>query len=74
MISTSSTGTGVFKNFPKLMTDGTHVVLFVDTGEGTVIHKKKLVGTWLVGDHRAEWVMSKFKDTDEAITLCSKES
>lgn len=56
------------------MTDGTHVVLFVDTRVGTVIHKKKLVGTWMVGDHSVSWVMSKFKDTDEAITLCSKEA
>lgn len=73
MIGTSSTGNDTPKVFPKLMTDGVHVVLFTKEKRGTIVHKKKCVGTRFVGDCKSNWVMHTFRDTDEIITLCSKE-
>ena len=61
------------KSFPKLMKSSTCVVLFTHSNKGTVVHKLKLDGAYIVGYHTAEWDMSRFKDTDETVTLCSAE-
>jgi hypothetical protein len=61
------------RSFPKVMTRSQYTVLFTKSGVGTVIHKNALEGTYMVGDHQDTWNMSDFKDTDNKITITSKE-
>ena len=77
MISSSSTADKKkeARSFPKLMKGGGYTVLFLNTCCGTVIHKGKTTTgkVYTVGEYTTDWNMSFFKDTDDAITLCSKE-
>lgn len=77
MIASSSTGDKKTKarSFPKLMKSKGYTVLFVSKGQGTVIHKSELTigNIHMVGDYIPDWIMSQFEDTDDTITLCSKE-
>ena len=61
------------RSFPKVMKSRINTVLFTKSGIGTVIHKSKLEGRDMVGDHSTDWEMAGFKDTDDKITITSKE-
>lgn len=76
MIASSSTGDKIKKkrSYPKLMRSDSLVVLFTKEGVGTVVHKHRLNNKlYTVGDHVSCWMMENFQETDEVITLCSKE-
>ena len=75
MVASSSTSGKKARAFPKLMKDKGYTVLFDREGEGTVVHKGKLtIGkVYTVCEYRSDWNMAPFEDTDDIITLCSKE-
>ena len=77
MIASSSTGDKKkdARSFPKLMKSKGYTVLFVKKSCGTVVHKAATTigNVYTVGDNSTEWNMSQFQDTDDIITLCSKE-
>ena len=61
------------RSYPKVMKNNIYTVLFIKSGVGTVIHKSKIAGDNMVGDHSSIWDMVSFKDTDDKITITSKE-
>lgn len=77
MVASSSTGDKKKKarSFPKIMKSKGYTVLFLKSGCGTVVHKTSLTVGQIstVGEARTDWLMSPFEDTDDIITLCSKE-
>ena len=58
------------RHFPKLMTNGTFVVLFKSHGIGCVVHKETSNDS--IGTCSATWDMKDFEDFEGTITLSNE--